>query len=114
MNGESALIRSVLRLKPKPDGDREVLDFYERRDILARALKDGGCASAELHVRLPARDEVIVSALWRSAADYESWTNSRWRATDAGDLEELLAPESLPLGTGDLYEVVTCVPAVRP
>jgi hypothetical protein len=100
----------VLRLRPRPAGDRDVLDFYERRDILARALTDGGCAAAELHVRLPGRDEIIVSALWHCVADYEQWAGSTGRATDVGELEELLAPDSLPLGTGDLYEVVACLP----
>ncbi|GAA4081843.1 antibiotic biosynthesis monooxygenase [Nocardioides kongjuensis] len=100
------VIRSVLRLKPRPDGDGEVLDFYERHAILARALADGGCAGAELHVRVPQRDEVVVTALWHSVADYQEWTVSSARASYADDLEELLAPESLPLGSGDLYEVV--------
>ncbi|WP_244930891.1 antibiotic biosynthesis monooxygenase family protein [Nocardioides sp. W7] len=104
------MIRSILRLRPRPDGAPQVLDFYERREILARALSEGGCAGAELHLRLPDRDEVVVSALWKSVADYESWTKSTGRATEVGDLEELLAPESLPLESGDLYEVVACLP----
>lgn len=100
------MIRSVLRLKPRPDGDGEVLDFYERHAILARALQDGGCAGAELHVRVPERDEVVVTALWHTVADYRAWTVSSARASYTDDLEELLAPDSLPLGSGDLYEVV--------
>lgn len=104
------MIRSVLRLQPRPEGDRDLLDFYVRRDILTRALTEGGCASAELHVRLPQRDEVVVSALWRSVADYEAWASSPERATDVTELEELLAPESLPVGTGAMYEVVSRLP----
>ena len=104
------MIRSVLRLTPRPEGDRDLLDFYVRRDILTRALTAGGCASAELHVRLPHRDEIVVSALWRSVDDYEAWASSPERASDVGDLEKLLAPESLPLGTGAMYEVVTRLP----
>ncbi|MBO9523198.1 MAG: antibiotic biosynthesis monooxygenase [Nocardioidaceae bacterium] len=104
------MIRSVLRLRPRVDGDDAVLDFYERREILTRALREGGCAAAELHVRLPERDEVVVSALWHSVADYEAWAGSADRARDVGELEELLDPASLPLGTGALYEVVRCLP----
>lgn len=95
---------------PRPDGDRDLLDFYVQRDILGRAVSEGGCASAELHVRLPQRDEVVVSALWQSVADYETWASSTQRAADVSALEELLLPESLPLGTGAMYEVVTRLP----
>lgn len=100
----------MLRLRPRPEATSDVLDFYEKRAILARALSEGGCAAAELHLRLPDRDEVVVSALWNSIADYEAWTRSAGRATEIGDLEELLAPDSLPLEAGDLYEVVACLP----
>lgn len=104
------MIRSTLRLQPLPDGASQVIDFYEQRQILARALSEGGCLAAELHLRLPDRDEVVVSALWASAEDYAAWAGSRSRATEVGDLEELLVPESLPLGAGDVHEVVTLLP----
>jgi len=104
------LIRSVLRFRPRPGGDGDLLDFFERRGILTRALREGGCASAEMYVRLPARDEVIVSALWNSAADYDAWQDTPDRHEELVELESLLEPASLPMAAGEIHEVVTWVP----
>lgn len=108
------MFRSVLHLKPGPAGDGAIVDHYVRHQVLLKALRDGGCLQAELQVRLPDRDEVVVSALWSSAADYEQWTASGTRRSETAPLEELLAPDSLPLGAGALYEVVAAVPEGAP
>jgi len=100
------LFRSVLHLSPGPLGAGAIVDFYERNDILLKALRDGGCLQAEVQVRVPHSDDVVVTALWLSAAEYERWIGSPARRTDAKDLEGMLAPDVLPLGAGDLYEVV--------
>lgn len=105
------VIRSVLRLKPKAAGPHELIDFYEQRQILPRALAAGGCESAELHVRLPDRDEVIISALWASVDAYQAWTHSPGRAEDVVELQALLATGAQPLEPAELFEVVACLPA---
>jgi heme-degrading monooxygenase HmoA len=110
---EKIVIRSVLRLRPKTDGHRDVLAFYEQREILDRALADGGCTAAEVQVRLPNRDEIVVSALWRSVSDYQAWADSASRAADVSELEGLLAADAGALGTADLYEVTTSLPRTR-
>jgi hypothetical protein len=102
----------VLRLKLKPGRDGDVVAYYAERDILGKAMSAGGCTAAEIHVRLPERDEVVVSALWRSIGDYDAWLASAGRAVDSADLEVLLAPESVPVGEGETYDVVASVPAV--
>ena len=104
------MFRSVLRLQPGPEGAASICAYYRDREVLLKALRDGGCLEAEVQVQLPDRDVVVVSALWSSADDYERWTLSGTRGTDAVDLEALLAPESLPLGSGDLYEVALTAP----
>ncbi|HET6154521.1 MAG TPA: antibiotic biosynthesis monooxygenase [Marmoricola sp.] len=104
------MIRSVLRFHPRPGGDGDLLEFFERRGILNRAINEGGCAAAEMYVRLPARDEVIVSALWNSAGDYDAWQRTADRGDEIAELESLLEPASLPLPAGEVHEVVTWVP----
>ena len=104
------MFRSVLRLRPRPGGDRDLLDYFERQGILARALCEGGCASAELSVRIPGRDEVVVSALWNSEADYDAWQRTSQRGVEILELERLVDPASLPIGTGEIHEVLVAVP----
>lgn len=104
------MIRSVLRLRPRPGGDRELVEFFERRGILTRALRDGRCASAEMYVLLPGRDEVIISALWHSEADYDAWQQTEYRGLELAELEAYVEQDSLPIGAGEVHDVVTWVP----
>lgn len=104
------MIRSVLRLHPRQGGDRDLVEFFERRGILTRALRDGRCAAAEMYVRLPDRDQVIVSALWNSEADYDAWQQTEYRGLELIELESYVEPESLPIDAGEIHELVTWVP----
>lgn len=65
-----------------------------------------------MYVRLPGRDEVIVSALWKSASDYDAWRGTSERNDELTELESLLEPDSLPVAAGEIHEVVTSVPKV--
>ncbi|MEV6228049.1 hypothetical protein AB0L88_09295 [Saccharopolyspora shandongensis] len=98
------MIRSVLRLTPGPAGVQPVVDFYERREVLSRALA-GGCHTVALHVRLPKRDEVLVTAVWPSEEHYQTWATSISRADDVAELQHLLAGDG-EVGTAELYDVV--------
>jgi heme-degrading monooxygenase HmoA len=99
------VIRSVLRLPVGAGEHQRVVDFYQRRQVLARALA-GGCTAAELHVRLPGHEELLVTALWESEGAYLSWATSNARADDVAELQGLLAADADPITHAELYEVV--------
>lgn len=101
------MIRSILRMTPREGRHDDVLAFYEEHGILARALGDEGCIALELQVRLPRRDQIVVTGLWRSAADYEAWVASSGRATEVARLRELLDPSAASLGAGEVFEVAS-------
>ncbi|MDX6439620.1 MAG: hypothetical protein QOF45_2203 [Gaiellaceae bacterium] len=99
------MIRSVLYLEPK-DGDYDaVVDFYEREDILGRALRQPGCLGSELHVPTSGSGPILVTALWSSAEAYQGWVSSPVRAAGSGPLAELV--QGLDESTrGETYTVV--------
>jgi heme-degrading monooxygenase HmoA len=107
------MIRSVLTLTPKPGQHERLMAYYERQGILRRAVQSTGCRSAEIQLRLPEHDSVVVSAVWATREDYTSWVQSGDRAGDVEELLTLLEGNRTDLDAADVYEVVDAVNADR-
>lgn len=107
------MIRSVLTLRPKAGDHNRVMAYYEQRGILQRAVHAAGCRSAEIQLRIPHHDAIVVTALWASRGDYARWVESSERADDVHELLTLLHGDPDVLDEAHIYEVVDAVDAHR-
>lgn len=104
------MIRSLLYLTARDDDYEAVVGHFRATGILERASQHRGCLGAEMEVPLTGGGPLVVTALWTSASDYESWRDDPWRLSSSAALETLLqrSPEEVsPSGT--LYQIVHSV-----
>jgi quinol monooxygenase YgiN len=104
-----SLIRSVLYLSPRAGGSDDIVGVYRREAILETALRQEGCLSAELQVPREPGAAILVTALWRDAAAYESWLANPLRETTAPMLAELVDGDFDAAVRGAVYDVVLAV-----
>ncbi|WP_455360298.1 putative quinol monooxygenase [Streptomyces sp. SYSU K21746] len=67
---------TVLTLRPKPGHVDEVVAYYRRH----RILEVSGAQAAQLLVSRDDPREIVVTAVWPDAADYERWLADPERA----------------------------------
>ena len=94
--------RSVLYIRTKPGRRDELVELFERLQILEKASLQEGFISSEVHVPVDGDDLVLVTATWTSPDAYQGWLDNPVREEMRTDLE-LLAdgePESR------VYEIV--------
>lgn len=99
------MIRSMLSLRPKAGGSRDLVRFFEERRIPERALASPGCLGVEVQSLLPHGEEVLVTALWASRDSYQAWLDSEGRQEDMVDMRPLLADTQNAVGGARLYEI---------
>jgi heme-degrading monooxygenase HmoA len=94
--------RSVLYIRTKPGCRDQVVELFERLQILEQASLQPGFISSEVHVPVDGEDLVLVTATWSSAEAYRGWLESPVREEMRPSLEALAAgePESR------VYEIV--------
>jgi heme-degrading monooxygenase HmoA len=66
------VIRTLLRLRALGRRD-ELVEAFQRLDVLRLSSATPGFISSELHVSDAEEDVVLVTALWQSPASYEDW-----------------------------------------
>jgi quinol monooxygenase YgiN len=94
--------RSVLYIHTKPGRRDELVQLFERLQILEKASRQEGFISSEVHVPVDGEDLVLVTATWTSPEAYQGWLDNPVREEMRPELE-LLAdgePESR------VYEIV--------
>ena len=101
--GGGWVIRSVLYLQPRNGNARAVADMYEKSGVLEDAAALDGCLGAELQLPIDEPGPVLVTALWRDPAAYQTWVDSPVRAAHGEELSKLIDAEP---GAGQLYEIV--------
>jgi heme-degrading monooxygenase HmoA len=104
------MIRSVLYLQPRDGNARAVADMYANRGVLEDAAALDGCLGAELQLPIGDSGPVLVTALWRDPAAYQTWVDSPVRAAHGEELAELIDTEPGPELHGTLYEIVVEAP----
>jgi heme-degrading monooxygenase HmoA len=80
-----------------------VVALFARLGILSEASRVPGFVAAELQVPADDSDELLVMALWETAAAYDAWLESPVREQMRPALEELLAESP---AAGRVYEIV--------
>ncbi len=95
------MLRTVLTMKPRPGARDAAVAVYRESGILDLAVREAGCLAAELQVPADPDGAIVVTSLWPSRADYETWGSHPARADLAGRLVGLLSDAHL-----DEYEVV--------
>jgi heme-degrading monooxygenase HmoA len=94
--------RSVLYIRTKPGCRDQLVQLFERLQILEKASHQEGFISSEVQVPVDGEDLVLVTATWTSPEAYQGWLDNPVREAMRADLE-LLAdgdPESR------VYEIV--------
>ena len=97
------MIRSVLYLQPRNGNARAVADMYQKSGVLEDAAALDGCLGAELQLPIDEPGPVLVTALWRDSAAYQTWVDSPVRSAHGEELSKLIDAEP---GEGQLYEIV--------
>jgi heme-degrading monooxygenase HmoA len=105
LHSELPMIRSMLSLRPKAGGSRDLVRFFEERRIPERALALPGCLGVEVQSLLPHGEEILVTALWTSPASYQEWLDSDGREQDMVHMRPLLADTLDAVGGARLYEI---------
>ncbi|MCC6641838.1 MAG: antibiotic biosynthesis monooxygenase [Deltaproteobacteria bacterium] len=95
------MLRAILTLKPRPGARDAAVSVYRESGIFDLAVREAGCLAAELQVPADPEGPVVVTSLWKSRADYETWGAHPARADLAGRLVGLLSDARL-----DEYEVI--------
>jgi hypothetical protein len=98
------MIRTTLFLTTTPELAGDVLDVYEREQILQYSLDHSDAISAELSVSVEHPGQVMITALWPSAEAYQVWVDDPERARTSSILRELLSGE---VGAGGTWDVLT-------
>jgi hypothetical protein len=101
------MIRTVLTLGVSPHRVNEVVEIYREAKILQYSLDHSEALASELSVALDGSGDVMVTALWPSAASYHSWLDNPWRANSSDELCKLLSEGEV--GAGVLFEIVQSV-----
>lgn len=96
------MIRSVLRLTPRPGCADAVVELFQREQVFERALGVDGCQDASLLLR---SDEILVTASWDDAEAYQAWVDHPERNTMSDELNELLVDAITADSVGGLYQV---------
>lgn len=104
------MVRTLLYLTAKPGRREALIDWYRREQPIERSMRDAGAISGEVY---PLDDgaTVLVTALWRSEADYGRWTNDPWRQATAAQISEFLEADFGPAQPGTVLTSVHAVPA---
>jgi heme-degrading monooxygenase HmoA len=105
------VIRSVLYLQPRDGNAEAVAERYEKNGVLQDAAALDGCLGAELQLPIGEPGPVLVTALWRDPAAYQTWVDSPVRAAHGEELAELIDAAPGPGLHGTLYEIVLEAPA---
>ena len=96
------MVRSVLALRARRGRRDDVVELFERLEILREASAIPGFVRAELQIATDDEDELLVTASWESAAAYAAWLESPVRERMRPALEALLAESPTPR----VYELV--------
>lgn len=99
------MIRTALHLFPKEGCGDALLKVFAERRVLSRAAAIPGCISIEVQTLLPNSEEVLVTALWRSERDYQTWLQCDGRAEDAVLMAALLRNPADLAHAAKLYRV---------
>ncbi|KQV40796.1 MULTISPECIES: antibiotic biosynthesis monooxygenase [unclassified Rhizobium] len=104
------MIRSMLSLRPRTGASRALVRFFEERRIPERALAFPGCLGVEVQTLLPhgEEEEVVVTALWETLANYQAYLDSAGREEDVVHMLPLLADVPDAVGPARLYEIGAC------
>jgi quinol monooxygenase YgiN len=94
--------RSVLYIRTKPGRRDELVELFDRLEILEKASRQPGFVSSEVHVSLGDENLVLVTATWTNPEAYQGWLDNPVREEMRPDLERLAdgEPES------SVYEIV--------
>lgn len=96
------MIRSVLKMTPRPGCADAIVDLFRREAIFERALRVDGCHDVSMLLR---DDEILVTASWADADAYQAWIEHPERNTAEDELNELLAEPITADSVGGLYQV---------
>ena len=96
------MIRSVLRLSPRPGASNSVVELFEREQIIQAALTIDGCQGVELW---RGENEILVMATWDDSKTYGAWLNHPARNSHNTELSELLDNQVTADVHGALYEL---------
>ncbi|OZB85004.1 antibiotic biosynthesis monooxygenase family protein [Microbacterium sp. 13-71-7] len=90
------MIRTTLYVHPRPGDAQRVIDLYEERGVVGRAMTTPGCHSIEIGLLAPRRQMVVVTAKWDNRESYDTWLNCKDRAADIEALSPLLSDPPTP------------------
>ncbi len=99
------MIRTLLEFELAPGKADAFVDFFDRHDILATAVAQDGCSSAELMLSADG-SRAVVTATWSDAAAYAAWTSRSDRGQQAGELSTYLRDDIDPSHAAEPLEVV--------
>ncbi|MEM8922193.1 MAG: antibiotic biosynthesis monooxygenase family protein [Actinomycetota bacterium] len=96
------MIRSVLKMTPRPGRADDVVDLFRRAQVIERALGVEGCHDVSL---LLSDDEILVTASWADADAYQAWIDHPERNAMGDDLNDLLVDPITAESVAGLYRV---------
>jgi heme-degrading monooxygenase HmoA len=102
------VIRTLLHLRARPGCRDALIEWFRTEQPIERSMRDADALGGEVYA-LEDGVTVLVTALWRSEADYASWTGDPWRQATAAEISALLETE---LGADQPGTVLTSVHAV--
>lgn len=100
------MIRSLLYLDAR-DGDYDALvDHFRTVGILEHAGDHPGCHGSEIDIPCSKQGPMLVTALWDSPSDYDTWRDDPWRLSSSDGLRAHLRDQSDEAPSGRLYRIV--------
>ena len=96
------VIRSVLKMTPRPDCADAVVELFRREQVFERALTVEGCQDVSLLLR---SDEILVTASWVDAEAYQAWVDHPERNAMGDELNDLLLEPITAESVGGVYQV---------
>ena len=94
-------LRTYLTLFPRPGAREEIIAAHRESNIVAIAVREGGCLTSELQLSPNAEGPIVVSALWQSREDFQRFSLHPARIALGTRIRPLLADVRF-----DEYEVV--------
>jgi PAS domain S-box-containing protein len=98
---DTSRLRTYLTLFPNPGAREAIIAAHRESNIVAIAVREGGCLSSELQLSPNPEGPIVVSALWESREDFHRFTLHPARIALGQQIGPLLADVRV-----DEYEVV--------
>lgn len=100
------MIRTFLSLDTKPGERGALISWYRESEALEKAVQYAGCLATELYPDADNADRLLVTALWKSAEDYDRWVDHPWRKSTTGEINQYLQEGFTPRSRGSVMQSI--------